>query len=318
MKKKITVVVPCYNVENYIEKCIKSLLSQKLSKNLFSILLINDGSIDSTLSILKKYEEDYPDLIRVIDKENEGLGVTRNRGLDELVTDYVAFIDADDWVDKNYLELLYDVITKKSLDIVSSGCRRPDETGKIVWNTKLKNTMGSFVTCASMWGKLYSVQFLNKYNIRNRIDAHGEDIVFNFECLNYSPKIEVLDYIGYNWYINQCSLTRTKREDQKVIEGCEIFLTALFDCSNGINKYYLIMYSMTTLLTADINQKNYKELNRKANLIQEKKVSKKDYLKAIFNFDNGISFKLKVGTAGYSFLQLINLTGLLGYAKRKK
>ncbi|KLK95802.1 poly-beta-1,6 N-acetyl-D-glucosamine synthase, pgaC [Lactococcus lactis subsp. lactis] len=54
MKKKITVVVPCYNVENYIEKCIKSLLSQKLSKNLFSILLINDGSIDSTLSILKK------------------------------------------------------------------------------------------------------------------------------------------------------------------------------------------------------------------------------------------------------------------------
>lgn len=70
-----------------------------------------------------------------------------------------------------------------------------------------------------------------------------------------------------------------KKEDQKVIEGCEIFLTALFDCSNGINKYYLIMYSMTTLLTADINQKNYKELNRKANLIQEKKLVKKIILK---------------------------------------
>lgn len=102
---KVSVIVPFYNVENYIEKCIKSLINQTLED--IEIILVNDGSKDNSINIAKKYAEKYPEKIVYLEKENGGLGDARNYGIPYAKGEYIAFVDSDDYVEKDmYKEML--------------------------------------------------------------------------------------------------------------------------------------------------------------------------------------------------------------------
>ena len=105
-KPLISVIVPVYNVEKYLRKCLESIINQTY-KNL-QIILVNDGSTDSSLSICKEYEN-IDNRIIVIDKENEGPAIARNVGLDSADGDFIAFVDSDDWI----LENMYEVLLEK-------------------------------------------------------------------------------------------------------------------------------------------------------------------------------------------------------------
>lgn len=101
---KISVLVPCYNVEKYLDECLISIANQTLSD--IEIICINDGSTDGTLNVIKKYAKADKRFV-VIDKENEGYGKTMNRGLDAATGEYVAIVESDDWIEPHAFETLY-------------------------------------------------------------------------------------------------------------------------------------------------------------------------------------------------------------------
>ena len=117
----VSVIIPVYNAQEGIKQCMDSLLNQSFTD--FEIILLNDGSTDNSLEVIKKYAADN-DFIRVIDKENEGVAKTRNKGIQLANGKYIVFIDNDDFVDSDYLERFYNEIDQEQLDIVLGGYKR--------------------------------------------------------------------------------------------------------------------------------------------------------------------------------------------------
>jgi len=145
--KKVSIIVPCYNVEKYIVRCLKSIENQTFGIDKLEVILVNDGSSDNTISYLKAFKNKYMDSVIIIDFEhNRGLSMARNAGLDMASCEYVLFIDSDDTIDKTAVEKMYDKADEFDCDIVSStyksishekdeiSCRRGDD-----WYKELDN-----------------------------------------------------------------------------------------------------------------------------------------------------------------------------------
>lgn len=113
---KISIIVPVYNVEKYLIRCLDTLVSQTIDD--YEIILVNDGSKDNSLVICEDYYRQYPNLIKLFSKENGGLSDARNFGIDKAKGEYLAFIDSDDWVDKDMMSLMYDKAVYTNADIV--------------------------------------------------------------------------------------------------------------------------------------------------------------------------------------------------------
>lgn len=126
---KISVIVPIYNVDSYLEKCLKSLVSQTLKE--FEILLINDGSTDGSQKIIDEFQDRFPEKIKAFYKQNGGLSDARNFGLDKARGDFLAFVDSDDYVSENMLEEMYDLAIKNNAEIVICNLQKVNEKGGI-------------------------------------------------------------------------------------------------------------------------------------------------------------------------------------------
>ena len=113
---KVSIIVPFYNVENYIEKCLQSLVNQTLED--IEILLVNDGSKDRSEEIAKQFIEKYPNKIIYLEKENGGLSDARNYAIPHAKGEYIAFLDSDDYVETNMYEEMYNKAKKEDLDYV--------------------------------------------------------------------------------------------------------------------------------------------------------------------------------------------------------
>ena len=144
--EKISIIVPVYIAENYLRRCIDSILEQTYTN--FELLLINDGSTDGSAKILEEVKES-DSRIRVVHKKNEGVSATRNLGLKLVTGDYITFIDSDDFVDKLYLEVLYKSLTENDADIAS---------GNFASFNEERQTFLFFTTEETYFEKVYSPQ----------------------------------------------------------------------------------------------------------------------------------------------------------------
>ena len=115
---KVSVIIPAYNAEKYLEETLESIVNQTLDE--YEIITINDGSTDSTLSILKRYESQYNNF-KIIDKQNEGVSAARNDGLKSATGEYIFFYDADDIAELDALDALYSAAVTKKADLVIAG-----------------------------------------------------------------------------------------------------------------------------------------------------------------------------------------------------
>ena len=113
---KVSVIVPFYNVEGYIEKCLETLVNQTLKD--IEIILVNDGSKDRSIDIVKKFLKQYPEKIVYLEKENGGLSDARNFAIPYARGEYIAFLDSDDYVEKDMYQLMYDMAQKEKSDMV--------------------------------------------------------------------------------------------------------------------------------------------------------------------------------------------------------
>lgn len=116
MKIKVSVIVPVYNVENFIDKCLNSLVNQTLKE--IEIIVVNDGSPDNSQKIIDKYVKRHPEKVQSFIKENGGQGSARNMGIVKAKGEYISFVDSDDWLDLDALEKMYSLAKKENSDIV--------------------------------------------------------------------------------------------------------------------------------------------------------------------------------------------------------
>ena len=219
MNDLITVVVPIYNVEPYLHKCVDSILNQTY-KNI-EIILVDDGSTDSCGEICDSYANKDKRII-VIHKENGGLSDARNAGIEILTGKYVTFIDSDDWVEPTYVEQLYKLLAQNDADL--SMCdfycidsdnhiyNSPATDGEVfVWNREEALSMLLAVNkmSTSAWAKLYKSKYFVDKGIRYPKGKLYEDIPVTYKIVLEADKIVFGNYALYNYFIRQQSISNT-------------------------------------------------------------------------------------------------------------
>ncbi|NQJ71804.1 glycosyltransferase family 2 protein [Streptococcus suis] len=201
---KVSIIIPVYNAASTIKKCVSSILGQTFKD--FELILINDGSSDSSLSKIQKFM--FDSRVRVIDKQNEGASQTRNRGIREAKGKYLLFIDSDDYIDKDYVESLYKEIEQSNFDMIISGIRMVDSSGKELNQFRLNDSPWSKYMITSPCTRIIRRKFVLKNNLFF-IDYTMEDIHFNAVFFSRTDRVKVIPYIGYNYLMNPESTTHT-------------------------------------------------------------------------------------------------------------
>ena len=213
----ISVIVPVYNAEKYINRCISSIISQTYSD--WELSLIDDGSIDHSFSLMKEYEKKDKRII-AIHQENQGAGAARNRGLNLVTGDYVVFIDSDDYIEENYFSLL----SNHNEDVVFIDVNRRDEVGKIQSKERLSilknkskdDILRGQMTGQILWGgvrKAVKRSLLEKYDIEYTQHKVGEEALYSFLVLFYAETISFIDVPVYNYEVHSSSLSQTFQID---------------------------------------------------------------------------------------------------------
>lgn len=180
----VTVIIPAYNEEKYICKCLESVVHQNFAD--YDVMVVNDGSSDNTENIIKEYKNEYS-FINYFNKENGGLSSARNYGIDRLKdSKYVVFLDSDDYLDSEYLCNLVASAEEKQSDVVCSGQYRITEDGKIISHVRyILDGQGKCVLRhLNMHGKIYRVDYLKKYNLRFPEGKTYEDNPFNLAAFS--------------------------------------------------------------------------------------------------------------------------------------
>lgn len=209
MRKELTIIIPVYNAQEHIRRCLDSVVCQ--IKKSYELLLINDGSNDKSLDVLKKYEFEYPDIIRVIDKSNEGVAETRNLGIREAKGEYICFVDDDDDVAEDYFASFLDEIRDTEYDLVIGGYKRT-ENNRVRYKVSPVSSLWYKFTVLAPWAKIYRKSFLIENNIRFLDYKSGEDIYFSLSIYAKTDRIKVIPYNGYHWYFNNESVSNTVQQ----------------------------------------------------------------------------------------------------------
>ena len=222
---KVSVIVPIYNVEKYLDNCIQSVQKQTLKE--IEIILIDDGSIDNSLIISNEYAK-KDSRIRVYSNKNVGQGLERNFGIKKARGKYIAFLDSDDQYKEDMLEKLYQKAIKNNADIVSGGYA-DIYNGKIIREHSLKNEVldssekikmamldlisyekkEGYFGCIAIWDSIFRRELLinNDIQFLSEREIYSEDLLFKLTAMFYSKKIILCNDIIYLYRINENSYT---------------------------------------------------------------------------------------------------------------
>lgn len=212
---KISLIIPVYNVEQYLEKCLTSCIKQDIPLEEYEIIIINDGTKDNSLCIAKSFEEKYKN-IRVYSQENQGLSAARNKGLSLAKGEYVWFIDSDDWIETNCLKKITNKCFSENLDglaicganmIGDLPIRRFEYTDYGVLSGKeVLNNIGLQV-CVPF--TIYRKKFLEEHSLHFYNGIFHEDVEFSLRAYYFAERVSSLNEIFYFVYQNTSSITRT-------------------------------------------------------------------------------------------------------------
>lgn len=241
---KVSVIVPVYNVEEYLERCLETLVNQTLEE--IEIIVVNDGSRDCSQQIIDQFENKYPDKIVSLSKKNGGLSDARNFGLPYARGEYIGFIDSDDYVDLNMYELLYRKATQTNADIVECNLHHTyknyEDTEKIVQYSD-KEELIAF-GCSVAWNKIYKREWLLKTGVVFPKGINHEDIDFFCLLVPYANKIEYIDDACVHYVQREGSINNLRSE--KLLDIHKIFshLTVEYKKRNLWNSYGMALEAL--------------------------------------------------------------------------
>ena len=238
---KISVIIPVFNAEKYIGKCLENVVGQDIGIENIELIIVDDCSTDNTLTIIKQYERKYPDNILLIQcEENKGPGAGRNIGLSYASGDFIAFIDADDHVDNSYLKILLSYALNYDCDIVACSCIRFSEMGTkieektdILYNMENENDRRSFLlnygTQTACWAKLYKKSFIDDNKICFYEGMTGGDILFTLRSYIKATKIATISAALYWYRENMSGLTFSNTIKNRIWDSFNA-MDATYEC----------------------------------------------------------------------------------------
>lgn len=293
MKELVSVIVPVYNVEKYLERSIDSILAQSYEN--IEVILVNDGSTDNSRLILSKYEMVYSSKLVVYDKSNGGLSSARNFGLDKANGEYILFVDSDDTIDRNMIANMMKMIKKYNCDIAF--CGRFDEYSdkqvknytfdkSIIFSNKevIKNMLIRNNMDFAAWDKLYKKELWE--NIRFPDGINHEDMYTIPYIINKAKRIVHVGIPYYHYYHRTGSITTTV--DEKRIKDYYSAIQRISDVVKSNYKeikdeyIYFMNNSYLTLLLL-INKLDIKNTKKENIEIENIETEAKNYLKKKWN-----------------------------------
>ncbi|GAB6011601.1 glycosyltransferase family 2 protein [Viscerimonas tarda] len=233
MSIRLSIIIPVYNVEKYLERCILSVVNQGVSDERYELIVVNDGSTDSSREILVRLKSEYP-VIRIIDKENGGLSSARNAAIQQATGEYLFFLDSDDWISAGSLSFLLNWVEEYPVDILLFGACEIYDSGKQVSlatnfspNNKVMSVedyLLNYTLRSSAWISLFSKRLLDENRITMKEGFLAEDDDFVVRIFSVAKEIVCNDRLIYYYYQRSDSISNGKEFDEKVIADKLIIL----------------------------------------------------------------------------------------------
>lgn len=292
MSDLISVIVPVYNVEKYLSRCLESIINQTY-KNI-EVVCIDDGSPDKSINILKEYEK-KDKRIKIIRQENKGLSGARNTGIENSKGEYVFFIDSDDYLPKNAIKSLHKEIKKNRSDICIGSYYKTYKNKEIKFSlsNKLYTSFKEYLDYsmknrefnANVWNKLYKINIIKENKIFFKEKVLYEDLLFTIQYLSYCKKISTLNDAIYYYYLERTdsivnSVTKKDLDVFQNIIDIENFL--IYNNKNEIltSKFfqnYIFEWLLSATASKLFKNRNIEMAENMYELIKNNEVFKKYY-----------------------------------------
>lgn len=303
--KKVSIIVPVYNVEKYLRKCLDSLVSQTLKD--FEIIVVNDGSRDNSQDIIDEYATKHDNVVSYI-KENGGLGDARNYGLERANGEYIGFVDSDDYVEPNMYEKLYEKAVNDDCDLVVCDLiytfeqdNKKDYITKGLRELNPDKNKDGFLSPLFAWNKLYKREMLIENNLRYPTGLWYEDIPVTLSCFALSRNTGYVNdaFVHYVQRSNSIMGNKTNKKFYDIFVILENTYS-FFKEHNYLDKYHneleyvfaeqLMVYGAFRFLRSD----DYYDLSEKAREFINKKYpnwKNNQYLKKVFDIKNRLFYR---------------------------
>lgn len=249
MKDLVSIIIPVYNVERFLERCICSVLQQSYKR--LEIILVDDGSTDDSGNICEKYAN-RDSRIHVLHKENGGLSSARNAGMDMMSGVFFTFIDSDDWVEDNYIkELVRNIHDEENIDIVQCGYCERNDNKECIYDAHIfeellatkKEIMDAFFKSQNLktmaWMKLYRAELFQSIRFVN--GKNNEDTIFFADYIDKIKYIKIIDKKMYNYYVNSNSIMHAALNKKKVDDAYYSAEYMLNKCYTSFPEYSIYM-----------------------------------------------------------------------------
>ncbi|MBP5384020.1 MAG: glycosyltransferase family 2 protein [Lachnospiraceae bacterium] len=260
----VSVIMPCYNTVKYMHKTLTSLFGQSLKD--FEAVFVNDGSTDGTKELLEQVKAEHPDQVTLIHKENGGQSEARNVGLDAAKGKYIVFLDSDDYIDTDYLEVLVHAAEENNSEMVLSGQHKVDEYGSTIFNIDypIHQYPNYALRRLNPHGKLYSREFLNRHHIRFAVGKKYEDNPFNLMAMFLCKNQVILQYNGHYQLIRSDSSTAIGIDPEKIpYDALEEAIAYVTEHKDLVADMDLFEFTVLSFMTYFIFQGNRKHIYTK-------------------------------------------------------
>ncbi len=308
MKVKVSIIIPVYNVEKYLVKCLESAFSQTLKE--IEIIAVNDGSTDNSLKILESYKDSR---LKIITQENQGLSGARNTGIKIAKGEYLLFLDSDDYIDENMALDMYSRAKKDSASIVLCRYQQVDQSGKIIHKNEIKDIYTkdehfrrvlSAQSYSMACDKLFKKSLFIDNNIYFPLGLYHEDVYTIYKLFYYSNNICVEEKYFYHWLKREGSISKSITDKhiedfKKILVDTKLFLEE----NNCFDKYKVewtrrglhYLFGLTNRVNnSDKNEEEKKVLRAKVwNLLVELGLNTQEALENIKKIDKQLYSKLK-------------------------
>ena len=249
----LSIIVPVYKVEEYISTCLQSIYNQGLSEGDFEVILVNDGTPDNSIGVIEDIVFAHQN-IKIVEQENQGLSVARNTGLKHAVGDYVLFVDSDDLLVDNALNILLSLLDDKSVDLIVAGFVKMTNaqiTSGIICDNKdysLTNKSGIEIFLNDLnprqcyvWRTIYKKTFLENNHISFIPGIYFEDVPFTTECYLKASKCILTSFVFYVY----------RQRDDSIVSS--INMKKLIDMNKVVARLWLMRKELR--LSSDLDAK---------------------------------------------------------------
>ena len=283
--KKVSVVVPVYNVEHYLRKCLDSLVNQTLEN--IEIVVVNDGSKDDSQKIIEEFQQKYPDKIVSFQKENGGLSDARNFGIDNCNGEFIGFVDSDDYVSENMFEEMYNLAQLHNAEMVVCNLQKVDEYGGVTQRLTqipnmpekiiLKDHLSVFSDLSYFaCNKIFHKKLFNQQRFKKGV--HFEDIELIPKLLLQSKTIAFTPKYHYHYLERMDSITKTHTlkglDVLSAVHSVEVFFnkSEFAENKSALKNFQILqgVYSFLAYLAFVKNNEDFYKMSETVNAFMKK------------------------------------------------